>query len=110
MNDGEVRLPRQLVVPVLRNLRCSESFPPWLYKIARSRACRELRTNPQERQIPEDLEFAGFQGNRWVCDLGWSSFLFASKEFAAIRAVAVSQAPLYFGGLEIVSRRGEERP
>ena len=40
----------------LRKLRSPASFRPWLYRIARSRACRQLRDHRPLHQIPEDVE------------------------------------------------------
>ena len=40
----------------LRKLRAPASFRPWLYRIARSRACRRLRDHRPLQQIPEDVD------------------------------------------------------
>ena len=39
----------------LRKLRSPASFRPWLYRIARSRACRQLRDHRPLQQIPENV-------------------------------------------------------
>ena len=49
----EVWLVVHREMPKLRNPR---SFRPWLYRVARSRACRQLRDGPQLLQLAEDIE------------------------------------------------------
>ena len=51
----------------LRNLRSAASFRPWLYRIARTRASRQLRNHRPLQQIPEDIEVPDekFQDDEW---------------------------------------------